>query len=156
MRMLVTCAGSASLPIHLVWPRQWENKSDNVAVHFWWGHIHVKNSVQYCLFQHCIAYLVMIWEGYDWGTDSEDHGRVNLTMCICRTIWDVFVLEVVWGHGQHDRFFLQWVNVLYNTTCHKVLPTAAESSVYTKITLLTISVTVFLKLEFICLKATEK
>lgn len=67
--------------------------------------------------------LVVIRERDDRCTHSQDHGWVNLTVCVCWTICHTFLLQVIWSHCQHHSLFFQGVNVLYYTTGHEILPT---------------------------------
>lgn len=71
-------------------------------------------------------YLVMIGEWDDGGTHPQDHGGVDLTVGVGGAVLDVLVREVVRGHGQHDGFLLQGVNVFYHSTGHQVLPTVTQ------------------------------
>ena len=76
------------------------------------------------------TYLVMIREWNDGSTDSQYHGRVYFTVCVGGTVGDVFVLQVIWGHCQHDRLLLQRINILHNTTSHQILPTETQNTCY--------------------------
>ncbi len=51
-------------------------------------------------------YLVVVGEGDDGSTDSEDHGRVDLTMRVGGAVGHALLLEVIRGHGEHHRLLL--------------------------------------------------
>lgn len=67
--------------------------------------------------------LVVIRERDNRCTHSQDHGWMNLTVCVCWTISHTFLLQVIWSHCQHHSLFFQSINVLYYTTGHEILPT---------------------------------
>lgn len=78
-------------------------------------------------------YLVVVREGDDGGTDSQDHGRVDLTVCVGGAIGHTLFLEVIRGHGEHHSLLLQSVNVLHHATCHQVLPANRQTNKQTNI-----------------------
>jgi len=57
-------------------------------------------------------WLIVIWEGDDAGADSENHGRVNLTVSVGGAVVDLE--QVVWIHRDHARLFFQCIYVLNN------------------------------------------
>lgn len=69
-----------------------------------------------------VRYLIVIWKRNDWSTNSQDHGRVDLTVGVGWAIGHPLFLEVIWSHSKHDRLLLQCVDVLDHTTGHQVLP----------------------------------
>ena len=71
-------------------------------------------------------YLVVIRERNDGGAHTQNHSRVDFTVCVCGAISDLFSTiraEVLGKHGQHDRLLFQRVYVLNDSTGHQVLPT---------------------------------
>lgn len=52
------------------------------------------------------SYLVVIGEGDDGSTDSQDHGRVDLTVRISGAVGHALLLEVIRGHSEHHCLLL--------------------------------------------------
>ena len=76
-------------------------------------------------------YLVVIWEGNDGGTDAQDHGGVDLTVCVGGAVLHVLVVELVGRHGQHGGLLLQGVDILHHAAGHQVLPTEHTQNMLT-------------------------
>lgn len=74
------------------------------------------------------ACLVVVGEWDDGSTDTQDHGRVDLTVSVSRAVGNTLFLEVIRSHGEHHCLLLQSVNVFNHTTRHQVLPTDTAKS----------------------------
>ena len=69
-------------------------------------------------------YLIVIGEWNDGCTDPKDHGGMDFTMGVCRTVNSAFLHQFLRCHNDHDCFLFIDVNVFHNTTSNQVLPTA--------------------------------
>mmetsp|Transcript_10118 Transcript_10118/g.15281 ORF Transcript_10118/g.15281 Transcript_10118/m.15281 type:complete len:422 (-) Transcript_10118:326-1591(-) len=70
--------------------------------------------------------LVVIGEGNDRGTDSQNHRRVNFTMGVCERIRILRLassgFEIANSHRNHDGFLFICVNKFHQTRFDQVLP----------------------------------
>mmetsp|Transcript_39028 Transcript_39028/g.94366 ORF Transcript_39028/g.94366 Transcript_39028/m.94366 type:complete len:291 (-) Transcript_39028:1653-2525(-) len=65
--------------------------------------------------------LVVVGKGNNRSTNTQNHGRVNLAVCVSRRV-RVFSVQILGFHGNHCCFFFFRINVFHNTFIQKIGP----------------------------------